>query len=56
MFSGFHPDYHMPSDEVDRINYDTMEKIARLAFRTGVELTNDTERPTWKAPPYFLVR
>ncbi len=55
-FSGFHPDYHTPADEVDRINYGTMEKIARLAFRTGVELANDSGRPAWKAPPYFLER
>jgi hypothetical protein len=55
-FSGFHPDYHTPSDEVDRVNYETMAKIARLAFRTGVELANGEARPAWKAPPYFLER
>jgi hypothetical protein len=33
-----------------------MERIARLAFRTGVALANDTARPVWKAPPYFLER
>ncbi len=55
-FSGFHPDYHMPSDDIGKINYGTMEKIARLAFRTGVELANDTARPAWKAPPYFAER
>jgi hypothetical protein len=55
-FSGFHPDYHMPSDEVGLINFATMEKIARLAFRTGVALANDEARPAWKAPPYFSER
>jgi hypothetical protein len=33
-----------------------MEKIARLAFRTGVALANDEARPAWKAPPYFSER
>jgi Zn-dependent M28 family amino/carboxypeptidase len=55
-FSGFHPEYHTPMDEADRIDYGTMERIARLAFRTGVALANDTARPVWKAPPYFLER
>jgi hypothetical protein len=55
-FSGFHPQYHTPADETERINFETMAKIARLAFRTGIELANDTARPAWKAPPYFLER
>jgi hypothetical protein len=55
-FSGFHPDYHTPSDETESVNYETMEGIARLAFRTGIELANLPERPTWQAPPYFIER
>ncbi len=55
-FPGFHPEYHTPFDDVERVNFGTMEEIARLAFRTGVGLANDTERPAWKAPAYFLER
>ena len=54
--SGFHPDYHMPSDEMESINYGAMEKIARLAFRVGVDVANAPERPAWQAPPYFTQR
>jgi hypothetical protein len=51
--TGFHPDYHFPSDHAARINYETMEGVARLAFRTGLELANRAEPLAWEAPPYF---
>jgi Zn-dependent M28 family amino/carboxypeptidase len=31
--TGLHPDYHTPEDDVDRIDFDKLERIARLAFR-----------------------
>ncbi len=43
-FSGVHKDYHMPSDTVDKIMFDKMEKIARLIFYTTWELANREER------------
>ncbi len=53
MTTGFHPDYHFPSDEIELVNIETMEKIARLSFLAGLELANRDERITWNAPPYF---
>ena len=34
-FTGFHPDYHQPSDTVEKINFEKMQKILRLAYLTG---------------------
>ncbi len=43
-FSGVHKDYHQPSDTVDKIMFDKMEKIGRLIFYTTWELANREER------------
>jgi Zn-dependent M28 family amino/carboxypeptidase len=39
-FDGIHNDYHKPSDTPDKINYDLMEKRARLVFYTAWEMAN----------------
>jgi Zn-dependent M28 family amino/carboxypeptidase len=43
--TGLHPDYHRFSDTPDRINYQKMEKIARLVYLTSWNLANDDGRP-----------
>jgi hypothetical protein len=43
-FSGVHKDYHQPSDTVDKILFDKMEKIGRLIFYTTWELANRDAR------------
>lgn len=43
-FSGVHKDYHQPSDTVDKIMFDKMEKIGRLIFYTAWELANRDDR------------
>ena len=42
-FDGIHKDYHRPSDTPDKINYDIMEKRARLVFYTAWEMANRDE-------------
>lgn len=42
-FSGLHPDYHRPTDTVDRINFPEMEQRARLVFYTAWEMANRQE-------------
>lgn len=42
-FDGIHADYHKPSDTVDKINFDVMEKRARLIFHTAWEMANRDE-------------
>lgn len=44
-FNGVHADYHRPTDKPDKIEYDALEKRARLAFATAWELANRAERP-----------
>jgi hypothetical protein len=43
-FNGVHDDYHRPTDDVDKINFQKMEKITRLVFHTAWELANREQR------------
>lgn len=43
-FNGTHEDYHKPSDTPDKINYELLEKRARLVFHTAWEVANKDER------------
>ncbi|SEA13902.1 M28 family metallopeptidase [Psychroflexus halocasei] len=44
-FNGVHADYHMPTDTVDKIEYDILEKRTKLVFYTAWELVNRKEKP-----------
>lgn len=43
-FNGTHADYHKPTDTVEKIDFSTMEKRARLVFHTGWEIANRADR------------
>lgn len=43
-FSGTHPDYHMPSDTPDKIEYDLLELRSKLVFYTAWNIANRDER------------
>ena len=43
-FNGTHEDYHQETDEVEKINFDKMEKITRLVFYTAWNVANRNER------------
>jgi hypothetical protein len=43
-FNGTHEDYHKETDTVDKINFEVMEKRARLVFFTAWDLANRSER------------
>ncbi len=45
-FNGTHADYHKPTDTIEKIEFDVMEKRARLVFHTGWEVANRDERIT----------
>jgi Zn-dependent M28 family amino/carboxypeptidase len=49
-FTGFHEDYHRPSDEVDRIDTDKAARIARFVFFVALEIAESAERPEWTTP------
>ena len=50
-FTGFHPDYHQPTDTVEKINFEKMAKILRLAYLTGWTFAEDEARPRFIANP-----
>jgi Zn-dependent M28 family amino/carboxypeptidase len=43
---GMHPDYHLPSDEVERIDFDHLERAADLVARAARVLA-DGAAPRW---------
>ncbi|MGB1205056.1 MAG: M28 family peptidase [Chitinophagales bacterium] len=43
-FNGTHGDYHQTSDTVDKINFEGLEKRARLVFFTAWQLANQDKR------------
>ena len=49
-FSGLHEDYHRPSDEVDRIDFVKLQKIARTVLAVAWALGNAPDRPALAAP------
>jgi len=44
-FNGVHEDYHKPSDEVSKINFNLLTKRAQLVYYTGWDLVNRDKRP-----------
>lgn len=50
-FTGFHPDYHHPTDTADKINYAKMAKILRLAYLTGWQFANAATPPKFIGNP-----
>ena len=42
-FDGIHKDYHKPTDTVDKINFELMQKRVRLIFLTAWEMANRDE-------------
>lgn len=45
LFNGVHADYHKPTDEVDKIEFDVLAKRTQLAFVIAWELSNRENRP-----------
>ena len=43
-FDGIHEDYHKPSDEVSKIDFDLLTKRAKIVFYTAWELANRDSR------------
>jgi hypothetical protein len=48
--TGLHPDYHTPQDDIGRINFEKLEKIARLAYRVTWRLATDAVAPSYVDP------
>jgi hypothetical protein len=44
-FTGLHRDYHKPTDDVEKIDFEKMERIVRMIFATGWRVANMDHRP-----------
>lgn len=44
-FSGFHPDFHQPTDDADKIDYEKVAKLSKLAYEIIRELGNTPVLP-----------
>lgn len=49
-FDGTYEDYHQPGDEVEKIDFEQMQMVARTIFMTGWELLNAVNRPKVDKP------
>jgi hypothetical protein len=47
-FTGFHPDYHQVTDTVEKINFEKMTKILKLAYLTGFEFADARSVPRFQ--------
>jgi hypothetical protein len=45
LHTGLHPDYHTPYDRPEKIDYEKLERIARLVFQASWDLANADSRP-----------
>jgi Zn-dependent M28 family amino/carboxypeptidase len=43
-FDGIHEDYHQPTDDPEKIDYNALQKRAQLVFATAWELANRKDR------------
>ena len=48
LFSGEHPDYHRPSDDVEKLNFEGMEKITHVLLQLTTELATTAEPQTFR--------
>ena len=46
-FTGTHEDYHKPSDDADKINYDGEKEILDYVYNVAMELDNNPEQPDY---------
>jgi Zn-dependent M28 family amino/carboxypeptidase len=49
-FTGFHPDYHRPGDDWDKIDADGTARVAALAFELAARVASRETRPEFVAP------
>ncbi len=50
-FSGFHPDYHRPSDDADRIDADGAVRVVAVALELAARIAGRTQRPEFMTAP-----
>lgn len=53
-FTGFHADYHQPSDEVQLIQFDELNRIVGAMYELTGYYAQGGEKPTFQTPAWFL--
>ncbi len=48
LFAGLHDDYHTPADDVEKINFRKVERVAKLAFETVYLLAETDKLPQYR--------
>jgi aminopeptidase YwaD len=49
-FTGFHPDYHKPTDDWDKIDVEGTRRVATLALELAARIAERPQRPAFVAP------
>jgi len=49
--TGEHEDYHKPTDDVGKINFSKLQRVAQMAYLTGWQLANQARRPKTNQVP-----
>ena len=44
-FTGFHADYHEPTDTVDKIEFDKLRRVTKYVYDVAFELAQADDRP-----------
>ncbi len=58
--SGKHEDYHRPSDDADKLNYEGIQRLSEMVFRLALTAANDPTLPKFRrealteAPPSWM--
>ncbi|MBB6241950.1 M20/M25/M40 family metallo-hydrolase [Rhodanobacter sp. MP1X3] len=50
-FTGFHPDYHHPTDTAEKIDYPKMAKILKLAYLSAWKFADEATPPRFESHP-----
>ncbi|HVT11032.1 MAG TPA: M28 family peptidase [Fimbriimonadaceae bacterium] len=50
LFDGFHPDYHRPTDTVDKIDWVKLTNAAKLYYIVSLDLADHAQRPRHDVP------
>ncbi|MGQ9819679.1 MAG: M28 family peptidase [Candidatus Kapaibacteriales bacterium] len=48
LFTGAHSDYHLPTDDIDKINCDGIIKVAEYSYKILQRYGNSTEKPDYR--------
>ena len=48
-FSGLHRDYHRPTDDVDKIDIEGLEKVTNTVTQVALKIANAESRPTFRS-------